>query len=129
MKRTRRARIDPTLLTTLSLAAYRLTRLVTGDSLTEPLREQIFNRWPPDIDRAALRWNGARLVVRADDAARPAPHPVGRLIACSWCSGLWCAALVVALAARQGDVPLPVLTAAAVATIVGFLSEVDGALA
>jgi hypothetical protein len=129
MLRARRARIDPTLVAVTSLAAFRLTRLITDDSLTEPLRQQIFNRWPPSIDRAGLRWNGQRLVERARDVAHPAPHPVGRLLDCHWCSGVYCAALVVALVARHSDLPLPALTWAAAAAVVGFLGAVDHALA
>lgn len=47
-------------------AAYRLTRLVTTDSLTQPARDAIADRWPSS-------------------------H-LDTLVNCPWCTGVWIAA-------------------------------------
>lgn len=121
------ARTTPDLALTglIALAAFRTTRLVTADSLTAPLRERAFNRWPPSYERSRQRWNGERLVYRADDAELPAVSPLGRLLDCHWCVSVYAAAAWTAAT----PVPLPVLTFAAAAAAAGFLGAADRALA
>lgn len=82
------------------LAAYRLTRLVTRDTLTEAAR---------------------------DKATRKGYHStpwryVGELLGCPWCVGFWCCAFVVAarrLAPRTWD---PLARALAASTVVGLVA-------
>lgn len=115
----------------LGLTAYRLTRIVTLDSFTEPVRERIYDRWPPDYERSGWRYNGElqALVKRAPTTERPKVHWVGQLVECPWCCGHWISGAVVLVAALVGSVPLPVLTWFAVSTLVGLIGEVDVALA
>lgn len=54
-------------------ATARLTRLITGDTITRPLRERIATRYGPD--------------------SMPA-----EFVTCPWCVGFWVALLVTALA-------------------------------
>lgn len=54
------------------LASYRLTRLVTTDDITAPLRDKIWSRFPPDTR-------------------------TGYLITCDWCSSIYTASLLVFL--------------------------------
>lgn len=77
-----------------ALAAYRLTRLVTTDAITEPLREAID--------------------ARSDF--------MGELTSCSWCSGVWVAAGVV-LARRYVPAWGPVAEMLALAAVAGLLSD------
>jgi hypothetical protein len=56
--------IDPFLFLLLSLGAFRLTRLVTADAITEPLRQKIWSKFPPNTF-------------------------LGYLITCNWCFGMY----------------------------------------
>lgn len=74
-------------------AAYRLTRLVTTDRISDPLREAIGRRWPE-----------SRLDV---------------LVNCPWCTGVWVAAGVQAASTFAPRAWRPVARALAVAAIAG----------
>jgi hypothetical protein len=77
-----------------ALAAYRLTRLVTQDRITAPLRDR--------LDRDTLP---------------------GELVRCSWCVGMWAAFGVVAARRLVPHAWAPVADALAVAAVVGLISE------
>lgn len=51
------------------LATYRLTRFVVEDALPEPIRNAIWDRFPPT-------------------------HGLGYLITCYWCSSFWIATIL-----------------------------------
>lgn len=54
----------------LVLAAYRVTRLITTDTILEPVREKIWKRFPPNTK-------------------------LGYLITCNWCTGFWVSVMFV----------------------------------
>ena len=54
------------------LATYRLTRLITRDSITEPIREWIWRRRPPEKSK------------------------IGYLFTCEWCMSIWTASPLIA---------------------------------
>lgn len=91
-----------------ALAATRATRVVVDDKITEPIRMAIAGR---------LREG----------------HPVTYLVHCTWCTGLWIATAVAAVAWWGGlDDVLPLawwagfpLTALAVGWAVGTLKRLD----
>ncbi len=115
----------------LGLCAYRLTRIVTLDTFTEPVRERIYDRWPPDYERSRWRYNPTlqAVVLRAPkEDPCPKVHPIGQLVECPWCIGAWLSGAVVVAAAFVGSVHLPVLTWFAVSTLVGLIGEIDVAL-
>lgn len=120
----------PLLVLWLGLGAYRITRIVTLDTFTEPLRQRIFDRWPPDYDRSQWRYHEElrALAKRAPGAERPPVHWFGQLVECPWCIGFWLSGAFVAVAALVGSVPLPILTWFAVSTLVGLIGKVDVAL-
>lgn len=69
----------PTELATGALATYRLTRLITTDVITEPIRERIWDRFPPNTPKPALS--------------------PGYLVSCDFCSSVYAAAAVSVLTA------------------------------
>lgn len=94
-------------------AAYRLTRLLTRDALTEQWRAQLVerglarggheHRWGPDIAQTG--------------------GPLPYLAHCPWCASIWVAAGV-ALARRVPWLPWRLIAEAlATSAVVGWLSE------
>lgn len=73
----------------LILGVYRLTRLVVQDTILEPVRDWVWNRWGYD-------------------------RGIGYLISCYWCTSFWFASLVVIL---YTIVPVPTLAAMLVLAI------------
>lgn len=55
----------------IGLATYRLTRLVTTDTIFEALRERFWDKYPPQSSK------------------------LGYLITCDWCTSIWVASIVV----------------------------------
>lgn len=76
-----------------SLATYRLTRLLLVDSLTEPLRERVWRRYPPESSR------------------------LGYLLTCPWCASVWAASALLLLGSitPAADTVATVLALSAVA--------------
>jgi hypothetical protein len=90
--------MDLVLLLVLTLASFRVTRLVTRDTITEPLRSRI-----PDNDSG-----------------------LGYLIRCDWCAGIWVSGVIVLGTNLMHDFALPVLVWAAVAGGLGLLASWEG---
>lgn len=111
-------------LAVLALAAYRLTRLATTDSLFASWRHRWYRRFPPnDHYRAMVRQPGQGWVQGPNPVRRT--HPLGQLVECPWCIGAWISIALVATTAQYISIPLPVLVAAATSTVVGLLGELD----
>lgn len=107
-------------LVVLSLAAYRLTRLVTRDSITAGTRERL------EVYLEGLRLTPARLgrwARRRDRAGAFAAE----LLLCSWCLSVWVAgAVVAAFTAWPGSRPLEVaVQVLAVSAVGGLLLDRD----
>jgi hypothetical protein len=86
--------IDPWLLIVNALAVYRLTRLVTDDELTDPLRTWVFKH-------------------RGETAQY--------FVTCPWCVSVWFAFAVVLLNIWVPLVWMPIAVALALAAMAGFL--------
>jgi len=98
----------------LALAVFRLTRLVTTDVITEPLRRRVWARWPaedtifPDDgtveqgDDPAYGRTSAGVEVFWSDTdqawAVVSPTTVGYLVGCDFCVSVWLALAVVSAA-------------------------------
>lgn len=54
----------------LALATFRLTRLITRDVITEPIRTRVWKKLPPESSK------------------------IGYLFTCEWCMSIWVASLV-----------------------------------
>ncbi len=100
------------------LATFRLSRLVTTDTLTADARGRVI-RWayrhregvPPFGE-----W--------ADEVALdPDPPKLAVLATCSWCASVWCAAGVVALRRLVPRAWGPVAEVLALAAVAGLVSE------
>jgi hypothetical protein len=78
----------------LALAVYRVTRLITTDSLTAPWREDLVYRFPPRVEPMRAP-DGSEI----PGSARSVPHWVVRLVHCDWCVSIW-TSLALTLAAH-----------------------------
>lgn len=90
----------------LALAAYRITRLIVADSITEPLRNRILSQWPTDDSVFTDEWvtetSGEPTTLHDAPVAwldgegwiPTAPSKWGELVTCAWCAGFWVACLV-----------------------------------
>lgn len=61
--------LNPVALVILSLAVYRVTRLITTDTILETPRNWLFDKFPPERSR------------------------FGYLFTCNWCMSIWVASL------------------------------------
>lgn len=100
---------DPVPILLDALAVARLTRLVTQDTITAPLREKIAGRRPGRVV-------GQQIVT----AARP---KLAELTTCPWCVSPYLAAAVVALQALAPAVCLVVTAVLAFSMVAGLLAE------
>lgn len=90
--------IDPFTFVILALATFRLTRLITTDTIFDPIREKIWNKFPPN------RIN------------------IGYLITCDWCTSIWVAPLVVIAYLLAPQVVFVVSLVLATSAVVGILA-------
>ena len=98
-----------------SLAAYRVTRLVTLDKIAEPVAERIRwffeHRWEAKHPEAVPNhdWNSK----------------LAFLLSCPWCLGFWVSGVVTVILSVAYGLDYPVITWLAMSTIVGFLGRID----
>ena len=105
------------------LAAYRITRLVTDDTITEPVRDRLLehvyrNDYWKDMAPPIQGWSE---MARADEE----PPRLAELLTCRWCAGFWVAAAVTAARRTAPDVWTPIADVFATGALVGFLSELS----
>lgn len=110
-----------------ALAVHRLTRLVTRDTISRPLRARII-RWAyRDVvdghwaEHTEAGWD--QLPHDDDDAP-----PLAAFIVCPWCVGLWISFGVVLARRYAGGVWEPIARPLALSTAAGLIAghEVDG---
>jgi hypothetical protein len=122
------------LLTLMSLATYRGTRLVVEDTFPPVLwvRARLAGDWVPVRARHAPQ-NGGDLkeldgvMHRYVQPWRWSPRWFGELVSCAWCASGWVAAGVTAAVAHWGSVPDPVLVWAAVWALGALLAAQEWA--
>ncbi len=107
----------------VSLASYRLTRVVTTDELTEPLRHWVLVYFPPR--QGALEDELGRPV---DGTHTLVPSRPVMFVNCPWCVSVW-TSLVLVLAAHFSGVlnswQLVLLGWLAASTVVGLLTRLE----
>ena len=113
-----------------SLAAFRITRIITLDTITEGPREWFLLRFPPDPEHARLhkakhRIDGRTVIAWVPDSTGQTRKisKLGILVSCPWCVGFHISGLVVAVVANLTSVPLPVLWWFAVSAAVGLIAR------
>lgn len=82
----------------LVLAAYRTTRLITTDTITEPIREKIWKKFPPST-------------------------AFGYLFTCNWCTGFWVSLLFVVAYILVPDVTFVVSLVLSTSALVGIIAS------
>lgn len=110
-----------------ALAAYRLTRLVTKDSITLPIRARII--------RAAYRRHEGELPDaderRPDyywqDTAEgdPAAPKVAELVVCRWCAGMWISCFVIVARRYAGVLWDPLARALALSAAAALVAGLE----
>jgi len=80
-----------------SLATFRLARLVTTDQIFAPLREKIWERFPPSTQ-------------------------FGYLFTCMWCTSIWTASLLVACYTIFSTATLIFATMLALSAVAGLIA-------
>jgi hypothetical protein len=90
----------------VALFTYRITRLVTTDSITEPIRNRLLARWPSEDSTFGDDWvtessgepvtvGGAPVAWLDGEGWIPTrPSKWGELITCPWCASFWVGVLV-----------------------------------
>ncbi len=122
----------PILLIVLSLATYRLTRLVTTDTFPPILliRDKVAGGWREatqgEIDRRHPGLESFEDVPhRYIERAKWSPQWLADLISCTWCSSGWMSLGVVTLTAIFSSVPDPILVWPAVWGAAALLAAQD----
>lgn len=82
----------------LTLASYRLSRLVVQDTLLAPFRDRVWDRYPPET------------------------HRIGYLLTCFWCTSFYTSSLVVISYMIVPAVTLPICLILALSALVGIIS-------
>jgi hypothetical protein len=85
----------------LSLAAFRLTRLITTDVILDKLRERVWKKYPPE--------NGG----------------LGYLITCDWCTSIWVSSLLVLLYKISSEPTVVAASVLAISGIVGLANRIS----
>jgi hypothetical protein len=82
----------------LALAAFRVTRVITTDTVFETIRDRIWNRFPPTTK-------------------------FGYLLTCNWCTGFWVSIGFVGLYLLVPTIVFVVSLVLSISAIVGLLSD------
>jgi len=82
----------------LVLAAYRVTRAITTDTILESAREKVWKRFPPDTK-------------------------LGYLITCNWCTGFWVSIVFVVAYILVPDAVFVVSLVLSTSALVGIISS------
>lgn len=83
----------------LALAVFRITRIITTDTILEKLREFIWRKSPP------------------------AKNGIGYLITCNWCSSIWVASLVVSMYRITAEPTIFVCSIFALSGVAGIITS------
>jgi hypothetical protein len=106
-----------------ALAAFRITRLVVADDITEPPRARVLqavyaagDREPPEAVTDGCTWTQA---VHQD----PAPPKLATLITCPWCAGFYVSIAVVIGRRLAPRMWRPVARAFALSGVAGIIGS------
>jgi hypothetical protein len=121
--------VNPLELALDTVAAYRLTRLATADTITEPLRGSIITAsyaWNGDEDQLALQREANPFSTWADLVSMdPEPPKMAKLVTCRWCAGWWISVLVVLMRRRHPRLWQPVAEVAACSAAAALIARLE----
>jgi hypothetical protein len=106
--------IDPWLFVLATLAAYRVTRLVTTDKIAEPVTEHV--RWW--FERRWMRVHGS-----GSDAEWNSR--LAYMLSCPWCLGFWVSGVMSVILSVAYGLDSLFITWFAMSTGVGFIARLD----
>jgi hypothetical protein len=98
----------------ISLASFRLTRLLVNDRITEFIRAPFFE------EEIEMNEKGEQEIYYVPKKGRIV-HFIGELLSCYWCTGIWSAAGVYLFYFFWPQVATPILVILAVAGIAAII--------
>ena len=101
----------------LSLACFRLTRLIVYDKITSFLRKPFF-------DEIKERAKDGEIEIYYVPKKYGIRKWIGELLSCYWCTGIWTAAFFVALSSFYPDWASPVIIVLAIAGTASLIEMV-----
>lgn len=101
----------------LSLASFRLTRLLVFDKITEFLREPFFNEIKEENEFGEFE-------VYYMPKEEGVKKFLGELLSCYWCTGIWASAGIVGISLLYPIVSYPIIVILAVAGIASILESI-----
>jgi hypothetical protein len=112
-----------------ALAAYRLTRLATADTITEELRGAVITAvyaWHGEEDQLAMLREGNPFSTWADLVGLdPEPPKTAVLLTCRWCAGWWISVAVVVMRRRHPRLWQPIAEVAACSAAAALLAGLE----
>lgn len=99
--------LNPMVFIVAALAVYSITRLITTDSIADPIRNWIFDRFPHEGYSTKKRPVRGKWVTVGNAYYINEGTWLGDLIHCPWCSGFWVSLLFCA-----GFVASPIIATA-----------------
>ncbi|NHC40223.1 DUF1360 domain-containing protein [Bacillus sp. MM2020_1] len=101
----------------LSLASFRLTRLLVFDKITEFIREPFFNEIKEENEEGEIE-------VYYLPKEKGFKKFIGELLSCYWCTGIWASAGIVAISLLYPDFSFPIILIFAVAGFASILESI-----
>ncbi|OIK11169.1 sporulation protein [Bacillus sp. MUM 116] len=101
----------------LGLAAFRLTRLLVFDKITEFLRNPFFTEVIEENDQGEIE-------VYYVPKETPIKRFFGELLSCYWCTGIWSSTALVLLNYFYPDISAPIVMILAIAGFASILETI-----
>lgn len=101
----------------LSLACFRLTRLLVFDKITEFIREPFFNEIKEENEDGEME-------VYYLPKEKGIKKFIGELLSCYWCTGIWASAAIVGIALLYPVLSFPIILILAVAGFASILESI-----
>lgn len=112
-----------------AVACYRLTRLATGDGITEPARSailrQVYLAFRGEDDVADMEADAPHSTWTERAADDPDAPKLATLLVCRWCAGVWVAAGIAVARRRWPTRWAVVAEVATVAAAAGLLAGAE----
>lgn len=112
-----------------AVAAYRLTRLATADTITESLRGSIITAiyaWHGDEDQLALQREQNPFSTWAEIVGDDPDAPkLATLVVCRWCAGWWISVAVVLMRRRHPRLWQPIAEVAACSAAAALIARLE----